>query len=73
MWSSVVEDLVDRLIPDGGRGLLGKGRYCRECEGRGYTRKSPSVWQVCPNCYAARCWTFIADNQPQAYARHPTE
>jgi hypothetical protein len=24
MWSSVTEDLVDRLVPDGGKGLLGK-------------------------------------------------
>lgn len=39
MWSSVLEDLVDRLIPGGGKGLLGKWTYCRECEGRGYVRK----------------------------------
>ena len=56
MWSSVTADLVDRLVPDGGKGLLGKVGYCRECEGRGYTRKSQSVWQACPNCYAGRCW-----------------
>jgi hypothetical protein len=56
MWSSVTEDWVDRLIPDGGKGLLGKAVYCRECEGRGYTRKSQSIWQACPSCYAGRCW-----------------
>jgi hypothetical protein len=39
MWSSVVEDLVDRLVPDGGKGLLGKEKLCSECQGRGYTRK----------------------------------
>jgi|SRR6516164_8784828 len=56
MWSSVTEDLVDRLVPDGGKGLLGKAVYCRECGGRGYTRRSQSVWQTCPSCYAGRCW-----------------
>jgi hypothetical protein len=65
MWSSVVDELVDRLIPDGGKGLLGKGKHCHECEGRGYTRKSQSIWQVCPNCYAGRCWTPVAENYPQ--------
>ena len=40
MWSSVVEDLVDRLVPDGGKGLLGKEKLCSECQGRGYTRKN---------------------------------
>src|SRR5262249_14374393 len=39
MWSSVTAELVDRLVPDGGRGFLGQARYCRECEVRGYTRK----------------------------------
>ena len=29
MWSSVVEDLGDRLIPEGGKGLFGKETYCR--------------------------------------------
>jgi hypothetical protein len=28
MWSSIVADLVDRLIPDGGKGLLGKEKHC---------------------------------------------
>src|SRR5262245_49214431 len=65
MWSSVVEELVDRLIPDSGKSLLGKVSRCRECDGRGYTRKSESVWQVCPNCYAGRCLTPVADNYPQ--------
>ena len=49
MWSSVVEDLGDRLIPEGGKGLFGKETYCRQCEGRGYTRKNESVWQACPH------------------------
>ena len=40
MWSSVTADLVDRLVPDGGKGLLGKVGYRRECEGRGYAEKS---------------------------------
>jgi len=48
MWSSVTEDWVDRLISDGGKGLLGKAVYCHECGGTGYTRKSQSVWQACP-------------------------
>jgi hypothetical protein len=56
MWSSVTADLAERLVPDGGKGLLGEAKYCRECEGRGYTRKSQNVWQACPNCYAGRCW-----------------
>ena len=60
MWSSVLEDLVDRLIPGGGKGLLGKWPYCRECEGRGYVRKNQSVWQVCPACYAGR--RLVDDN-----------
>jgi len=47
--------LID-LVPDGGKGLLGKAVYCRECGGRGYTRKSQSVWQTCPSCYAGSCW-----------------
>jgi hypothetical protein len=59
MWSSVVEDLVDRLVPDGGKGLLGKEKLCGECQGRGYTRKSQSVWQACPNYYAGRCWIAV--------------
>src|SRR5262249_3537724 len=54
MWSSVTADLAERLVPDGG--LLGEAKYCRECEGRGYTRKSQNGWQACPNCYAGRCW-----------------
>jgi hypothetical protein len=62
MWSSVVEDLVDRLIPEGGKGLLGKAEVCRECEGRGYTRKNQNVWQTCHKCYAGRCWIPVADN-----------
>ena len=63
MWSSVIEDLVDRLIPGGGKGLLGKWTYCRECEGRGYTRKNQNVWQVCPACYAGR--RLVDDNHTQ--------
>ena len=39
MWSSVTADLAERLVPDGGKGLLGEAKYCRECEGRGYTKK----------------------------------
>ena len=64
MWSSVVEDLGDRLIPEGGKGLFGKETYCRQCEGRGYTRKNESVWQACPHCYAGRCWTLPLQPQP---------
>jgi len=56
MWSAVTKDLVDRLIPDGGKGLMGKAVHCCECGGRGYTRKSQSVWQTCPSCYAGSCW-----------------
>ena len=64
MWSSVVGDLGDRLIPDGGKGLFGKETYCRQCGGRGYTRKNESVWQACPHCYAGRCWTLPLPPQP---------
>ena len=54
--SEVVHGLVDRLIPDGGKGLLGHSVFCKTCGGRGYARKNESVWQACPDCYAGRCW-----------------
>jgi hypothetical protein len=47
--SEVVHGLVDRLIPDGGKGLLGHSVFCETCEGSGYTRKNQSVWQACPD------------------------
>jgi hypothetical protein len=61
MWSSVVEDLVDRLVPDGGKGLLGKEKLCSECQGRGYTRKNQGVWRA---CYAGRCWISVGTIAP---------
>ena len=54
--SEVVHDFIDRLIPNGGKGLLGHWAFCKTCEGRAYTRKNESVWQICPDCLAGRCW-----------------
>ena len=50
--SEVVHHFADRLIPNGGKGLLGHWAFCKACEGRAYTRKNESVWQVCPDCLA---------------------
>ena len=72
MWSAVTAELADRLVPDGGKGLLGKTEYCRECEGRGYTRKSPRVWQACPSCYAGRCWITKSNTADAPAARSVT-
>jgi hypothetical protein len=69
MWSSVTEDWVDRLIPDGGKGLLGKAVYCHECGGTGYTRKSQSIWQACPSCYAGRCWVTTSTTADAPHAQ----
>jgi hypothetical protein len=63
MWSSIVENLIDRLIPGSGNGLFGRWPLCRECGGSGYTRKSESVWQACAHCYAGRCWTPVASDR----------
>jgi hypothetical protein len=55
MWSAVVGDLVDHLIPNGGIGLLGRWTLCNSCRGTGNTRKSYTVWQACPDCCEGRC------------------
>ena len=41
-----MHDFTDRLIPNGGKGLLGHWAFCKACEGRAYTRKNESVWQI---------------------------
>ena len=38
MWSSVTADLAERLVPDGGKGLLGEAKYCRRVK-EGVTRE----------------------------------
>jgi hypothetical protein len=54
--AEVVDDLIDSLIPSGGKDLLGRWVFCKTCRGSGYTRKNQSVWQACPDCFAGRCW-----------------
>jgi hypothetical protein len=52
--AEVAHDLVDRLIPNRGKGLLGHWTFCKTCQGMGYTRKNENVWQACPDCVAGR-------------------
>jgi len=61
MWSSVVEDLVDRLVPDGGKGLLGKENFAANVKGGGTPKKNQGVWRA---CYAGRCWISVGTIAP---------
>jgi len=61
MWSSVVEDLVDRLVPDGGKGLLGKENFAANVKGGGTPEKNQGVWRA---CYAGRCWISVGTIAP---------
>jgi hypothetical protein len=64
MWSSVVEDLVDRLVPDGGKGLLGKEKLCARMSREGVHPKKSGCLAGLPELLCGTLLDFRWDNRP---------